>query len=421
MSLQPPPPDIAAGMTAYATTSGRQPGRLRTEREDFQVDEILDLGVLEHERKGGFVPVYVIRKNGIDTPHAAEELASFLKSKVNFAGLKDSNAVTVQYASARSSRADDPPMVQGRMFEAERIGYLPRPISRGMMSGNRFRIVVRSGSDLREVVEEVFRKCSDRGIPNYFGYQRFGLRGMANHRVGRAILLRDFRDAIRIFLGDPRQAESPEAVEARRLAGEGQYEQAIRHFSPRQDIERKVCAHLAKKPDDPLGAIRRIPIVPRRLFVQAYQSYVFNRVASDAIASGLDISRAEEGDNWATLAPDQLRSTHTHGVKERVVEGAVPLIQIVGYGTRDYGSRFDRIMLPLLKEQSLEPKMFYIKEAEELSNEGGFRHAPLLAANLGQEQHPAGVTLTFNLGRGEYATTLLREVLKPEDPLQSGF
>jgi tRNA pseudouridine13 synthase len=408
-------------MTVYATTGGRRAGMLRTSREDFQVDEILDLGVVERERKSGYVPVYIVRKNGVDTPHAADELSFSLKSKVNFAGLKDSNAVTVQYASARSSRADDPPLVHGRMFEAERVGYLPRPISRGMMSGNRFRIVVRTGEDILQSVEEVFRACAGRKIPNFFGYQRFGLRGMVNQRVGKAILSRDFRSAVKLFLGEPREDEGPDAREARRLAGEERFREAHGLFSFKQDIERKVAAHLAAKPDDYLGAIRRIPIVPRRLFVQAYQSYLFNRTASDASVAGLDLSRAEQGDNWTTLTPDGLRSTKTHGVREEIVDGAVPLIQIVGYGSRDYGSRFDRLMMPILKEESVEAKSFYIKEVEELSNEGGFRHAPLLASDMAAEPAPEGVCLSFSLGRGEYATTLLREILKPQDPLHSGF
>ncbi|MGA2665870.1 MAG: tRNA pseudouridine(13) synthase TruD [Nitrososphaerales archaeon] len=423
MTLRPPTPDVLCGMTAYATSGPRTPGSIRARREDFVVEEILDTSLIESERKDGYVPVYSLSKAGIDTPHAAEELAASLRSKVNFAGLKDSNAVTKQYASARSSRADDPPHVHGSRFEAERVGYLPRPISRGMMAGNRFRIAVTSadGDAVSRAVSEAYRACAEGKVPNFFGYQRFGLRGMVNHRVGKAILRRDFAGAVRVLLGEPRTGESPRTREARGHAAEGRYREALDLFSAGQDIERFVCARLAQRPDDSLGALRRVPMVARRLFVQAYQSYVFNRTASEAAAAGLDLSRAREGDNWTTLAPDGLRSTRTHGVREPTVEGAVPLIQIVGYAFRDYRSRFDAITVAILREEGVDPREFYIKEAEELSNEGGFRHAPLLAADLATESAPGRVTLSFSLGRGEYATTLLREVLKPEDPLASGF
>jgi tRNA pseudouridine13 synthase len=421
MSIVPPAPDVASGMTVYATTTARRSGKLRSTRDDFQVDELLDLGLVEKERREGYVPVYALKKDGVDTPHAAEELAAVLRSKVNFAGLKDSNAVTVQYVSARSSRADDPAVVHGRMFEAERVGYLPRPISRGMMSGNRFRIVVRGGDDLAGAIEEAYEACRSGRIPNFFGYQRFGLRGMANQKVGRCIVRRDFEGAVRAFLGEPREGESPEAREARTLAASGRYREARDLFSPRQDLERRVASRLAERPEDHLGAIRRIPIVPRRLMVQSYQSYIFNRTASASVAAGLDLSRAERGDNWATLAPDGLRTNRPHGVKEPLEDGAVPLIQIAGYGFRNYGSRFDRLMMGILEEESVDPRSFYIKEAEELSNEGGFRQAPLLAKEMAAESAPGSATLSFSLGKGEYATTLLREVLKPVDPLASGF
>jgi tRNA pseudouridine13 synthase len=421
MSLRPPPPDIATGMTAYATETPRHHGVLRSRREDFQVSEILDPGVIESERKPGYVPVYSVRKEGVDTPHAAEELASSLRSRVSFAGLKDSHAVTVQYASATSSRADDPPVVIGRKFRAERLGYLPGPVRREMMSGNRFAIVVRTEDDISRSVAAVYEACLARRLPNLFGYQRFGLRGMVNHRVGRAIFRRDFRSAVQILLGEPRQGEGLGGSEARRLAAEERYRESLELFSRGQDIERRVASHLTRRPGDYLGALRRIPIVPRRLFVNAYQAFIFNRTVSDCVAAGLDLSKAEGGDNWALLAADQLRTGKPHGVKEPVPERAVPLIQLVGYGFRNYGSRFDSFAMRIIGEESIEPRDFYIKEAEELSSEGGFRSAPLLAKDLAQEPGPGQETLSFSLGRGEYATTLLREILKPEDPLASGF
>ena len=101
-----------------------------------------------------------------------------------------------------------------------------------------------------------------------------------------------------------------------------------------------------------------------------------NRTASDPVSAGLDLSRAEPGDNWTTLSPDLLRPTKTHGVKEPLVGETVPLIQIVGYGFRNYGSRFDKLTMSILTEQSVEPPRFYIKEAEELSNEGEFGRHP---------------------------------------------
>ena len=180
---------------------------------------------------------------------------------MNFAGLKDSNAVTIQYASARSSRADDPPVRQGEEFDAERVGYLPRPITRGMMAGNRSGLSSGREEDISDPVDARLRDDAQReDLPNFFGYQRFGLRGMVNHRVGRAVLMRDFREAARASCWASRGG-------ARARGGRGQEacraKDATRRlsglFSPRQDIERKVAAYLAEKPGDYLGALQEDP------------------------------------------------------------------------------------------------------------------------------------------------------------------
>ena len=112
-----------------------------------------------------------------------------------------------------------------------------------------------------------------------------------------------------------------------------------------------------------------------------------------------------------------------HGVKEEVPreEEAVPLIQIVGYAYRNYGSRFDGVLAKVIEEEGVSPGSFYIKEAEEMSSEGGFRPAPLLSSDLSFKREERGFVLEFSLGKGEYATVLLREVLKPEQPQLAGF
>jgi len=411
-------------MTVYATScDGNVVASLRASPEDFQVEEVLNLGEVSTDRTREFtIPVYRVRKRGIDTPHAAAELAESLRSNVNFAGMKDSKAATTQYASARSGRAADPPFVRGSRFEAERVGYLRRPISRGMMVGNRFSIRVVTEEDISGRVSEVYSRCALRAVPNFFGYQRFGLRGMVNHRVGKAIIKRDFKGAVNLFLGEPRQGENGAASEARLLAKEGRYSEAAARFSPRQDPERRLARHLAEKPGDYLGGLRRVPMTPRRLFVQAYQSYIFNLTMSASLEAGLEISKAERGDNWAEVEADGLGIGRAHGVREPLAsEGTVALVQLVGYAFRDYASRFDGLIIRILKDEGVEPSQFYIKEAEEMSNEGTFRQAPLLVKDAAYAALGGGPTLSFTLGRGEYATTLLREVLKPDDPLSAGF
>jgi tRNA pseudouridine13 synthase len=373
-------------------------------------------------RTPGLVPVYKVTKAGVDTPHVAREIAGLIKSEVNFAGLKDKNAAVVQYMSARSTRASAPPELRGNRFEAHLVGF-SKPVTRGMLTGNRFRIVVEASIDLGADVERCFDACRGKRVANFFGYQRFGLRGGVNRRVGKAIVAKDFAGANLLILAEPREGEDEQAEEARRLCREERYGDAALLFSARQDIERKVASHLSRKPGDHIGALRTIPIPIRRLLVNSYQAYIFNLALSRAFMEGLDISAASPGDNWARLKEGGLAVGRVHGVKEEVPRDAqaIPLIQIVGYGYRDYGSRLDRVLAEVIREEGVRPGSFYIKEAEEMSNEGGFRPAPLLCADLSVDTEKRGFVLEFSLGKGEYATVLLREVLKPEDPQSAGF
>ena len=419
---RPPQTDVESGLLAYSTRGVRHEGRLRNSFQDFQVQELMSLKDVVLDRAPGLVPVYKVTKSGVDTPHVAREIAAMIKSEVNFAGLKDKNATVVQYVSARSSRASSPAELSGSRWEAHLVGF-SRPVTRALLMGNRFRILVETPEELGAEIEECFRACAERRVANFYGYQRFGLKGGVNRRVGRAIVEKDFAGATRLVLSEPREGEGENAAEARRLCGEGRYAEAVRLFSPRQDMERRVASRLSQKPGDHVGALRRIPIPIRRLLVNSYQAYLFNLVLSRALAEELDFSSARSGDNWARLKEGGLTVGRVHGVREEVPAEvvAIPLLQIVGYAYRNYGSRFDSVLAEVMAEERVSPASFYIKEAEEMSSEGGFRPAPLLSSDRSVKKEERGFVLEFSLGKGEYATVLLREVLKPEDPQLAGF
>lgn len=422
MSAQPPQRDAGCGLLVYSTGGPRRTGRLRTSYDRFNVQELISLEGLVQTRGPGLVPVYRVTKAGIDTPHVAREIGAMIRSETNYAGLKDKNATVVQYISARSSRASAPAELHGSRFEAELVGF-SRPLTRGMLIGNRFRIVLETSQDLRKDIELCFDACRARRVANFFGYQRFGLKGGVNRKAGRAIIQRDFALATGLLLSEPREGDEEDAREARRLCAEGRYAQALPLLPRGQDLERRIASHLMRKPDDHLGALRRIPVPIRRLLVNAYQAYLFNLTLSRAVSTGADISSALPGDNWAAVKEGGLSVGKVHGVKEETSPGvdAVPLVQIVGYAFRNYGSRLDAALAEVIKEEGVSPASFYVKEAEEMSNEGGFRAAPLMTRDMSCETAEGGFVLEFSLGKGEYATVLLREVLKPEDPLSAGF
>jgi tRNA pseudouridine13 synthase len=418
----PPEIDRAAGMEVYATSTPPCPATLRASDEDFQVDEIMREAEVLPDPAPGLLPLYRVEKRSIDTLHLAEELAHELKSRVRYMGIKDKRAKASQYFVPTSARAKAPSKVEGRNFTAELVGYVQGQLRGEMMLGNRFAVVMRRCCDhVEENLDTALGLCRAGKIPDFYGLQRFGTRDVLTHLVGKEIVKGRFKGALEVLLCRPRGSDVGQTAEARRMMQDGKFEGAWRLLPPGQEAEMRVARRLASKPEDLVGALRAVPISLRRLYVQAYQSYIYNRTLSSALRHGLDISRCAPCDNWGEVSADGLVLKTVRGVKEEQTPGAVPLIQMVGYSYRNYGSRFDACIEEVLGDEGVSAKEFYVKEMQEVSAEGGFRRAHLAAKELSYETEGDVARVGFVLARGGYATVLLREVIKPADPAAAGF
>jgi tRNA pseudouridine13 synthase len=151
-------------------------GRIRVRPEDFQVEEILGF---EPDGSGAHTLVSV-RKTGANTDWAARRLArsaGVAARDVGFAGLKDRHAVTTQWFSIPGAPDLDPDELRGDGLEIIRRVPHGRKLRRGCHAGNRFLIRVRDCHGPEPEIESRLRAISARGVPNYFGSQRFGRDG----------------------------------------------------------------------------------------------------------------------------------------------------------------------------------------------------------------------------------------------------
>ncbi|MFO0695626.1 MAG: tRNA pseudouridine(13) synthase TruD [Polyangiales bacterium] len=153
------------------------PGRLRATPEDFRVDE-----VPAYLPEGRGTHLFVrFEKRDLTTPEATKRLARALDippDRVGFAGLKDRDAVTTQWASFEGG---DPERALGLELEGIRIleaALHANKLRTGHLRGNRFRLVVRDvPEDRQEDVRRVLERLERDGLPNYYGEQRFGRDG----------------------------------------------------------------------------------------------------------------------------------------------------------------------------------------------------------------------------------------------------
>ncbi|MDE2155415.1 MAG: tRNA pseudouridine(13) synthase TruD [Xanthomonadaceae bacterium] len=159
---------------------GRPPlqARLRSVPEDFRVEEILGY---DADGQGEHVLLWV-EKRGANTDWVARELARFAgvpPVAVGFAGMKDRHAVTRQTFSVQMAGKPDLdwstfPHAEVKVLAATRHS---RKLKRGALRGNRFMLVMRDVQGDREAAERVLAQIALRGVPNYFGEQRFGREG----------------------------------------------------------------------------------------------------------------------------------------------------------------------------------------------------------------------------------------------------
>lgn len=152
-------------------------GVLKANPEDFVVVE--DLG-FEPDGEGEHILVRIL-KNGCNTRFVADALAKFLKihaREVSFAGQKDKHAVTEQWLCARVPGNVMPDLSKFELEGCKVLEYArhKRKLRLGALKGNEFTLVLREVSE-RNDVEARLQAISERGVPNYFGAQRFGIGG----------------------------------------------------------------------------------------------------------------------------------------------------------------------------------------------------------------------------------------------------
>ncbi|HED36623.1 MAG TPA: tRNA pseudouridine(13) synthase TruD [Gammaproteobacteria bacterium] len=170
---------------SYAFAQPSITGRLKATNSDFCVDEIMPVAP---SGEGEHLWLKVV-KNGSNTDWVAQQLAKFAgikSSQVSYAGMKDRHAVTTQWFSLHMPGLENPDFsaLSDPEFKILEYARHDRKLKRGALSGNRFQIRITGllGAALSEditMLENKLLLIQHKGVPNYFGEQRFG-RQMGN-------------------------------------------------------------------------------------------------------------------------------------------------------------------------------------------------------------------------------------------------
>jgi tRNA pseudouridine13 synthase len=451
--LSVPKIDKALGIEVYATKTSGISGLIRESVDDFVVEEILVDG--SRASASGTIPARVLGsssqrqrfllcilvKRNWDTFIAIKNIAKDLcidQGRVQIAGIKDAKAVTAQFITLDNVSIEEVEKVNVKDLTLYPIGYLREQMGLFYLLGNSFTITITNISKPELDIQDCLTQANKElevlgGIPNFFGHQRFGTIRPITHLVGKALSLGNFEEAAMLFLAKSSMYEHPESRKARQqLEVTRNFKLAVEIFPKSLRFERIMLFHLAEKSSDFLGAFQKLPLKLQALFVQANQSYLFNRFLSERLKRNLPLDAAVVGDLVVGVEKSGLPLTMVNKVVTPetldVVNSQVKVgklrVALPIFGTKQKLSLgvMGEIEREVLDTEGIGDKPIRLNELSNAGGKGGLRAvlAPVREFKM-QRVTDDVAKVSFILNRGCYATVVLRELIKPIDPIGAGF
>ncbi|MDF1556581.1 MAG: tRNA pseudouridine(13) synthase TruD [ANME-2 cluster archaeon] len=435
MTTPPTPPKIEqdTGVLLYATNTPGLDGIIRQVPEDFVVEELTN----REEQDAGKYLICTLAKKNWDTHHLIRDISRILRisqQRIGWAGTKDKQALTTQKISIYDMEQSELERIKLRDVTITPVGRSNKQVSLGDLWGNRFRIIIRKIAQPVDEVNTLMGLTSSQikergGVPNFFGIQRFGIQRPITHLVGKKLVEGDIEGAALDYIARPCPGESEDARHARQYVQDTlDLKGGLDKYPLRLRYERAMMSHLVEKPGDYAGAFMSLSPNLRKMFVHAYQSYLFNLIISHRLERGLSINSALVGDivcfkNAAGL-PDP---TRTQMVADDTLDGINNLVRrgrafvtapVYGYGTPMSEGLPGEIEQSVIDGNKVDPEGFRMPAIPELSSKG-LRREVIIPVDpeyrvIEDAMNPGNtaVELGFELQRGAYATILLREYMK---------
>jgi tRNA pseudouridine13 synthase len=391
-------------------------GVIKTRPEDFCVAEIP-----LHEPSGEGVHIYFeIEKRDITTMEATSAIAKALgraKKDICVAGQKDARAVARQWVSVGHVKPEAVQALRIPNIRVLQVSRDRRGLRPGSLRANRFTIKLRETAMPPEAAAQAASKCmavlQERGVPNYFGEQRFGSRA-DSHLLGELIVKGRVEEFVDKFLGGPIESEARLVALARQRYDKGDYEGAYTKMPWNFADHRRALLALTESGGDKRKAYNVVDKNLKKLLVTAFQADIFNRVLGarmpdiDKVLAG-DVAWRHDTGAMFQVADAAAEQSRCQGFE---ISATGPL---VGLHMRGPAGDAAAIEEPIVASANLTER-----DLEQLDNfvHGGrrpIRFRPRqCSARAGTDDFGPYLELAFELDSGCYATTLLREVCKTE-------
>ena len=382
--------------------------KLKRLPEDFQVEELSDFAC-----PGGPFAVYRLTKRSMGTPEVVDEILRRWKlprDRVSYGGLKDKHALTTQFLTIFQGPRRD---LREQSFEVTYLGQSSRPFTPQEITGNRFLVTLRSllPASVEPIIAAI-AQVQQHGIPNYFDDQRFGSVGFSGEFVAQPWCLGDYERTIWLALADPNEHDRPQERREKQILRDhwGNWNKCKQMLGASN--RRSIITYLDDRPGDFRGAISRLRVDMRGIYLAAFQSALWNRLLSAWIQS--------------VCRPEQL-------VAVPLKLGQVPFFQVLDSEQRE---QLQALQLPLpsarikldpgpiatvmdkvLGDFGLELRQIRVKYPRDSFFSKGERRAVItinkvdhLVAADDLDEGRQKIRLSFDLPRGSYATIFVKRL-----------
>jgi tRNA pseudouridine13 synthase len=259
---------------------------------------------------------------------------------------------------------------------------------------------------------ELVKSLESDGLPNYFDDQRFGSVGHSGQFIAHAWLLGNAERALELALAEPNPSDRSAAKAQKAILREcwGRWSEAKARLE--RSPSRSIVTYLVDHPTDFRGAFARMRRELRTLYFSAFQSHLWNLIL------GRMIERSTRPDQTITVAlkagqfpfprgldPDQARALRDWPIPLPSSRNPVP-----------EGERGQWVQ-ELLADYQLSWPDLRVRHLKDVFFSKGSRPALVfperLEALVADDEIHRGkklLRLSFELGKGSYATILVKRI-----------
>ena len=382
--------------------------KLKRLPEDFQVEELT-----QFETSGGPFALYRLTKRSMGTPEVVQEILQRWKlprDRVSYGGLKDKHALTTQFLTVFQGPRRD---LREQAFELVYMGQGSRPFTPQDIAGNRFLVTLRSlQTQAVEPIVEAIRQVKLYGIPNYFDDQRFGSVGFSGEFVAQPWCLGDYERTLWLALADPNAHDRPDERAEKQILRDnwGNWNACKQKLS--QSNRRSIITFLDDRPGDYRGAVSKLRIDLRGIYLAAFQSALWNRILSVWLQSACRPEQLVSVPLKLGAVPFFLKLDPDQQAQLHATELPLPSARL-----KPEPGPIATLMEDVLREFGMELRQVRVKYPRDSFFSKGSRRAVILVDKVDHIVAPdelqegrQKVRLSFDLPRGSYATIFVKRL-----------